>query len=488
MSKRKTHEEFIKELNVINNNIIVLSKYINNHDKIMCQCNICKYKWYPTPKTLLRGSGCPKCAVKAKKTHQEFIKEIKIKHPNIDVIGMYNGNNHNILCKCKIDEHEWCPTPNSLLRGQGCPKCAGNMKKTHQEFVDEINIINPNIKIKGRYINSNTRILCQCKIHKIEWYACPGNLRNGSGCFQCGIETRASKNAMKHSDFVEKLKKIAPDILVLGKYKNNTTPIKIKCQKCNYTWEKNTYSLLHKSHGCPNCNKTLRLTKRDYEKEFYKNNTNSTIVNIEMDEEFVKMKGMLRVKCKKDDYEWDINSGYAMRHNIQCPVCRNFKTVSGVNDLATLHPELIKYFKHKKRAKIVNSGAKALEEMVCPYCGNEKKISPRQLVKNGFGCQECSDGISYPNKFCRAFLKQLPISNLIFEYNPGWIKPKRFDNYFEYNGKKYILEADGGFHFQDNTYTNESCFDAKLKDLEKEKIAAEHDISVIRIDCRKSNL
>lgn len=488
MSKRKTHEEFIKELNDINKDITVLSKYVNNHDKISCQCNKCKYKWNVIPKSLLRGHKCPKCAGMAKKTHEEFLKEMSIIHPDIEVVGTYVDSKSNILCRCKIDKHEWYTTPNSLLRNRGCPKCAGNIKKTNQEFITEMRIKNPNIKIKGKYINTNTHILCECKIHNIEWNALPKNLLNGSKCPKCGIESTTLKNTISHDDFIKKLGKNAPNLLVLGEYRNRKFPIKVQCKKCNYSWESSPHSLLLCDNICPNCHKKLRRTIEDYKKDFYKINTNSIIIDTQMDDDFVNMKGKIKVKCKKDGYIWDVTSSYAIKHNIQCPLCRNFKTVTGINDLSTLHPELVQYFKYPERAKFVNSGGRTYEEMICPYCGNEKNITPRQLVVYGFGCQECSDGVSYPNKFCRAFLKQLPISNLIFEYNPDWIRPKKFDNYFEYNGEKYILEADGGFHFQFNTYTNESSYQAQLKDLEKENIAHQHGISVIRIDCRKSNL
>lgn len=360
-------------------------------------------------------------------------------------------------------------------------------RKTHEEFVNELKAKNPNIKIKGKYINNNTPILCECKVHKIEWNARPANLCNGHGCPKCGLEISAFRNTITHDEFVKRLKTSSPNILVLERYKNFKTHIKVQCEKCNYIWESSPSTLLRKPNTCPSCNKQMRYTQEEYKRAFYKINTNSNIVDIEMNDIYVNMKGNIRVKCKIDHHVWSARTGYALKHNIQCPLCRNFKTVTGINDLATLHPELVKYFKYKERARLVNSGGRVPEEMICPYCGNEKNITPRQLVVYGFGCQECSDGISYPNKFCRAFLKQLPINNLVFEYSPDWIKPKKFDNYFEYNGEKYILEADGGFHFQFNTYTNESSYQAQLKDLEKQNIAQQHGVNVIRIDCRKSN-
>lgn len=60
-------------------------------------------------------------------------------------------------------------------------------RKTHEEFVNELKIKNPTIKIKGKYLNNRTHILCECKIHNLEWNALPANLCNGHGCPKCGL-------------------------------------------------------------------------------------------------------------------------------------------------------------------------------------------------------------------------------------------------------------------------------------------------------------
>ena len=106
--------------------------------------------------------------------------------------------------------------------------------------------------------------------------------------------------------------------------------------------------------------------------------------------------------------------------------------------------EWLKKYEHKKPIP-----AKTKIDFVsvykCPHCGkvSKNKKSPNGLYHNkGLGCS-CSDGISYPNKFSYELLSQLPVTNVIHEYNPHWLKPYRYDNYFEFDGDKYILEMDG---------------------------------------------
>ena len=68
-----------------------------------------------------------------KKTHEEFIKELELINPNIEVLGKYTRALNNIEVRCKIDNHIWNPTPANLLslssngHSRGCPVCSNNI-------------------------------------------------------------------------------------------------------------------------------------------------------------------------------------------------------------------------------------------------------------------------------------------------------------------------------------------------------------------------
>lgn len=136
-NKRKTHKQFIKEFYEKNSNaenIEILEEYKGSNIKIKCKCKIDKYEWYVTPHDLLEGYGCAKCNGNAKKTHKEFLNELKQTHPNIEVLEEYKGALKKIKFKCKIDGYIWETTPNSLLNNNnGCPKC--NMSKGEKRIV-----------------------------------------------------------------------------------------------------------------------------------------------------------------------------------------------------------------------------------------------------------------------------------------------------------------------------------------------------------------
>ena len=147
--------------------------------------------------------------------------------------------------------------------------------------------------------------------------------------------------------------------------------------------------------------------------------------------------------------------------------------------IAVTHPELIQYFANKKDAYTYCAGSPAEVDMICPLCGTIKKKPVRELVKHGLACPACSDGVSYPNKFMYNLLQQLNVVfiNELTKKYPGfeWVEKYRYDFYFNINGAQYIVEMDGGFHFNDVF-----CI---CSDDEKDKIAIQNGVEVIRINC-----
>ena len=56
-----------------------------------------------------------------KLTHQEFIERLSIINPDITVTSEYNGMHEKIECRCNC-RHEWTTSALSLANGHGCPK------------------------------------------------------------------------------------------------------------------------------------------------------------------------------------------------------------------------------------------------------------------------------------------------------------------------------------------------------------------------------
>lgn len=121
--KQKSHIQYVDDLHNINKNIEVLDHYIDSKTPILHKCKIDGYEWKARPSNILSGKGCPVCSKCKKRTHEEYITEVKNINHNIEVLGVYCGVHNPILHKCKIDGNEWIASPSNILHGKGCPVC-----------------------------------------------------------------------------------------------------------------------------------------------------------------------------------------------------------------------------------------------------------------------------------------------------------------------------------------------------------------------------
>lgn len=188
--QKKSQKEFIEELGKINPDIEVVSEYIAARFKVKCRCRIDGHEWEATGNNLLRGRGCSLCGIRKtrafnKKTNEDFITELSKINKDIEPLDVYTGSSIKIRCRCRLDAYEWEATPNNLLRGKRCPRCANSERYTPQDFRKKMESINSNIEILGDYKKSQEKIRCRCKIDGYEWDVIPNSLVSGSGCPEC---------------------------------------------------------------------------------------------------------------------------------------------------------------------------------------------------------------------------------------------------------------------------------------------------------------
>jgi ribosomal protein S27E len=201
-----------------------------------------------------------------------------------------------------------------------------------------------------------------------------------------------------------------------------------------------------------------------------------------------------KYKCLSDAYIGEINE-QKLSLGRSCPVCSNQKVVKGINDIATTHSELVKYFANIDDTYIHTHGTKKLIKTKCPECNNiqnrEKTIY--DLVRYGFSCEYCSDGISYPEKVMYNLLEQLKIEFVyqLSKKNLKWCNGKLYDFYLP--SKECIIEVHGSQHYKENAfnYPNRARTfkEEQQNDKFKELLAIQNGIKhYIIIDCSKSAL
>lgn len=250
--KKKPAEQYVKELAEANPNIEVLEEYVNAKTPILHQCKLDNYKWKVTPNSLLRGHGCPVCAGNQKKTTEEYKLELATINPDIEVLGEYDMAKVQILHKCKKDGYEWMATPTNILSGGMCPMCTGNIAWTTERYCQAVRDINPNIEVLGEYVSAKTPILHKCKIDNHEWETIPDRVLRKAGCPMCANRTISQKLSKTHKQYVKEVSIYNPDIEVLGQYAGASTQILHKCKKDGHEWMIAPSNVLL-GCGCPQC-------------------------------------------------------------------------------------------------------------------------------------------------------------------------------------------------------------------------------------------
>jgi hypothetical protein len=171
------------------------------------------------------------------------------------VIETYITNRTPILHKCKLDEHQWYARPYSILSGKGCPMCAGNVKRTHKQYIQDLILVNSNIEPIEEYINTDTSILHQCKICQHIWSIKPNHTLNGHGCPMCEFKKNADNKRKPQEEYIQELSYVNSDIEVIGEYINYITPLLHRCKKCGNEWDAKPCHTM-RGHGCSVCNES----------------------------------------------------------------------------------------------------------------------------------------------------------------------------------------------------------------------------------------
>lgn len=189
-------------------------------------------------------------------------------------------------------------------------------------------------------------------------------------------------------------------------------------------------------------------------------------------------------KCLDCGWSENIINETQLKIKAVCSCCTGKIVVKGINDLATTHPHLIKYFANKEESYTYGKGSHERLEFKCAHCGFTKEKTIKQIIRdNGFACPKCSDGISFPEKFVFEMLHQLKIE-VIPQYSKKeseWCKEYRYDFYLP--KFKMIIEVHGKQHYTTPT----GSWSMSKNDEEKKKIALMNGIrDYIVIDAKTS--
>ena len=202
-------------------------------------------------------------------------------------------------------------------------------KRTHEQFIEDMNRINPNIEILSKYVKAKIKVKCRCKLDGCEWEATPDNLLHNKGCPICGNKTISNKLSKSHDDFINEMKEINPNIEILGEYINNSTKIKCRCRLDGFEWYAIPNNLTSKEQGCPKCSNNNKKTHEQFMEEFYIKNLNAK--NIKILGEYININTTIKCKCLLDGEIWYPRADHLLEGH-GCPRCQA-RNKSGENSI-----------------------------------------------------------------------------------------------------------------------------------------------------------
>lgn len=252
--KTKDHDKFIEDLSKVSTTIDVLTRYSRANRHVTCLCKVDGHVWEAKPTNLLHGKGCPKCSKVYRRTHEEFLEDVRKINPHIEVVGgVFENMTKPLVVKCCLCQSVFTTKCSYLLsKKTRCPNCASNRHKTHEEFVNIIEKVSPTITVVGKYVRSVDKVACKCKVCDHEWEAHAGGLMQGSGCRKC-----AGTLPKTHQQFVLEMSLKHPNIEVIGNYTGGKFSVQCKCKIDGHIWNPTPNNLLKpQKQGCPKCAKT----------------------------------------------------------------------------------------------------------------------------------------------------------------------------------------------------------------------------------------
>ena len=357
------------------------------------------------------------------------------------------------------------------------------------------------------YVNLNTKILHRCNLHKHNFRSTPASvLGSKHGCPKCGEEALKehtdSLRVFNDEDYQKLLdERFDGNIICLESVKASNTSIKHFCKKHQYEYMSPPARVLQNKYGCKFCGAEAHTQSLEEKLEKTKKRIFELVGNeYEIVDGFTAIDDMAKFRhnCKNGEkHYFDMTPTSFIYRGSRC-YCENpsiSRVIPGFNDIHTTRPDVEEWMHNKEDAYKYSMSSKEKILWDCPDCKNTFEERICNVNSNRLSCPFCSDGISYPNKFMYNSLYQIKddLDFLEREYNPDWCKFEfngnercgKYDVYFGIDGQRYIVEMDGGLGHGNKVHTNSLLSQDELLqiDLIKDKLAEEHGIKVIRIDC-----
>ncbi|MFA1509989.1 hypothetical protein ACDN41_12235 [Priestia aryabhattai] len=259
--RRKTHEEFVKEVyDAVGDEYSICEgeRYVNTDAKIKMKHNKCGYVYDATRYNFVnKGYRCPKCSGKMRKTNEEFKKEVlELVGEEYQVLGEYVRAHHKIKIKHNSCNNEYLVTPDKFLQGGRCPKCAlvirGRKRaRKHEDFLKIVyDLVGDEYSVIGEYGGAHVKVEMKHNICGNEYMVQANDFIYNRRCPKC-----QRPNYERDTDsFIREVKELVGDEYeVMEEYKGSHTKTRLKHTICNHEYMVTPSKFISAGRRCPKC-------------------------------------------------------------------------------------------------------------------------------------------------------------------------------------------------------------------------------------------
>ena len=322
MGKRKTHEEFVREVfELVGKEYTVLGEYVNNRTRIPIKHNVCNYIHNQNPCDFLNGIRCPKCSGKLPYNTETFREKIySLVEDEYTVIGEFINTKTKININHNICGYNYFVIPNDFLRNKRCPKCSGKLPYTTKIFKEKITeLTNNEYELIGEYgKNNKNKVTMKHNISSCNfiWNVSPNSfLSKGTRCPKCAGLLPYNIDTYKQKVF----ELVGNEYEVLGNYINSQTKILMKHNICNHEYYVIPTIFLY-GIRCPKCNGNNPYTTKEF-----KNKVNDiTFGEYEVLNEYINTNTNVLFKHKLCNNIF-FKTPHSFLNSVSCPFCISSK-------------------------------------------------------------------------------------------------------------------------------------------------------------------
>lgn len=243
MSKKLTTETVNERIG--GRGFVLVDEYVGTGKRITFRCPE-GHEWLALPGSVMRGSGCPHCAGQARLTVDIVNKRIADR--GITLIGDYRNKDTKTTFRCSHG-HVWQGYPGHVMRGSGCPTCAGNAPLNVKVVNDRL--AHRGLRLVGAYAGALYSATFEGDCGHT-WATAPAYVMSGTGCPHCAGNVALSTEIVN-----ERLSNRG--VRLVGEYARARDYGTFEAD-CGHTWKAQVYNILA-GGGCPIC--TPRGFRRD---------------------------------------------------------------------------------------------------------------------------------------------------------------------------------------------------------------------------------